>query len=135
MNSSLPPGEPKPAPNLQQVSDERNAKQPTSSLCHRVMDAPEAKPRAGHIPPDDVHRPYIKIKSAPLIRMAMARPIIPRERPEVSLNLPHMHRCFCMIHVCLCSSTLSLNQVSPKGDEQCTSLGLWLRPQMRLSFE
>ena len=49
----------------------------------RVMDAPEAKQRVGHIPPDDVHRPYIKIKSTPLIKMAMARPIIPQEWPEV----------------------------------------------------
>ena len=58
-------------------------KQPTSSLRHRVMDAPEAKQRVGHIPPDDVHRPYIKIKSAPLIRIAMARPIILRDQSEV----------------------------------------------------
>ncbi|CAL8406562.1 unnamed protein product [Arctogadus glacialis] len=62
---------------------QRYAKQPTSSLRHRVMDAPEAKQRVGHIPPDDIHQPYIKIKSAPLIRMAMARPIIPRDQPEV----------------------------------------------------
>ena len=70
-------------PNQHLICKPRNAKQPTSSLRHRVMDAPEAKQRVGHIPPDDVHRPYIKIKSAPLIRMAMARPIILRDQPEV----------------------------------------------------
>ena len=52
-------------PNQHPIHQQRYAKQPTSSLRHRVMDAPEAKQRVGHIPPDDVHQPYIKIKSAP----------------------------------------------------------------------